>query len=63
MAEAKIEIKKLYKCLQAVVASDIKIHGGICCIIPERALVLKVFLPSTEAMHESHVVFYLPVIL
>jgi len=63
VAEAKIEIKKLYKCLQAVVTSDIRIHGGICCIIPERALVLKVFLPSSEATDESHVVFYFPVIL
>lgn len=62
-AEAKVEIKRLYRCLQSVVSSDIKIHGGICCIIPERAVILKVFLPSSEPSHESHVVFFFPVIL
>lgn len=63
VAEAKVELKRLFKCLQAVVSSDIKIHGGICCIIPERALVLKVFLQSSEANHEPHIVFFFPVIL
>lgn len=63
VAEAKVEIKKLSKCLQSVVSSDIKIHGGIFCIIPERAVVLKIFLPSPETGQESHIVFFFPVLL
>lgn len=63
VAEARVEIKKLYKCLQSVVVSDIKLHGGIVAILPDQALVLKVFLPSTVENHDSHVVFYCPVIL
>jgi hypothetical protein len=62
-AEAKVEIKRLYKCLQSVVSSEIKMHGGICCIIPERALVLKVFLQSDGAGQQPHIVFFFPVIL
>ena len=58
---AKVDIRKLSKVLQSLVSSDVKLHSGICCIIPDRALVLKIFLLSGEADQHSYVVFYFPV--
>uniref|UniRef100_A0A7S0NX83 Checkpoint protein n=1 Tax=Calcidiscus leptoporus TaxID=127549 RepID=A0A7S0NX83_9EUKA len=63
IACAKVEIKRLARALQSLVASDIKMHSAICCILPDAALILKVFLPSVDDRHQqaSFVVFYFPV--
>eukprot|EP00310_Coccolithus_braarudii_P014615 CAMPEP_0183339242 /NCGR_PEP_ID=MMETSP0164_2-20130417/6234_1 /TAXON_ID=221442 /ORGANISM="Coccolithus pelagicus ssp braarudi, Strain PLY182g" /LENGTH=313 /DNA_ID=CAMNT_0025509207 /DNA_START=71 /DNA_END=1012 /DNA_ORIENTATION=- len=60
---ARVEIKRLARALQSLVASDIKMHSAICCILPECALILKVFLPSADEVgnQPSFVVFYFPV--
>ena len=61
-AEARVEVKRLSKMLQGLVSADMKMHNGICCIIPGQALVLKVFLPSLDQdPTSSHIVFYTPV--
>jgi len=60
-ASASLELKRLVRVLQSLINSDLKIHSGIACVIPEHAVVLKVFLPSADERHSSSLVFYLPV--
>jgi len=62
--EVKVDVKRLYKVLHSLIGSDIRIHSGICCILPDRALILKVFLPSGDGNSQSSsIVFYFPVLL
>ncbi|KAJ1622887.1 checkpoint protein Hus1/Mec3 [Pavlovales sp. CCMP2436] len=63
-AEAKLEIKKLSKVLQSLIASDLRLSSLICCIIPDKSVVLKCFLAdhgSTDQESPNSIVFYLPV--
>ncbi len=63
-AEAKVELKLLAKVLNGIVGSEIRMHNSICCVVPGRVVLLKVFLPSLGSDDQrlrASVVFYLPV--
>jgi hypothetical protein len=58
-ADAKLEIKKLSKVLQSLISSDLRVSSVICCIIPDKTVILKCFLSDQDS--SSSIVFYLPV--
>jgi hypothetical protein len=58
-AEAKLEIKKLSKVLQSLLASDLRVSSVICCIIPEQTVLLKCILCDQDS--QNSIVYYMPV--
>lgn len=58
-AEAKVEAKKLHRALQSLIASDLRVGHVICCVIPDRTVVLKCALGDQEG--HNALVYYLPV--
>ena len=60
VARARLEVKRLLKVLQSLTQSDVKICNSIVCVVPERMVVLKVFLP--DEAQQSSLIFYLSVL-
>lgn len=58
-AEAKVEIKKLSRVLQALLSSDIKMSQVIVCVIPDETVIIKCFLFDPEK--QNSIVCYLPI--
>mmetsp|Transcript_40230 Transcript_40230/g.106427 ORF Transcript_40230/g.106427 Transcript_40230/m.106427 type:complete len:90 (-) Transcript_40230:3-272(-) len=59
-ASARLEVKRLLKVLTSVLQADMRICNSIICVVPEKMVVLKVFLPDDS--QQSSLIFYLSVL-
>ncbi|KAL1520795.1 hypothetical protein AB1Y20_022359 [Prymnesium parvum] len=59
-AIARLEVKRLLKVLASLSQSDMRICNSIICVVPDKMVVLKVFLPDES--QQSSLIFYLSVL-